>query len=244
MDSKIQRIKNGLKSRFLLQPPVEEDPRLLPNKKKNIIVIILALCACTPGFSSTIYFPGLPLITSELNAPPIATTLTAALFVLFMGIAPVIWASVSDHYHIRRYLSITSMLIFSVASLGAALITNIWGLVVLRCIQSIGSSCGQSIGAGCIADCYPVEKRGVAFSKFFFGVFFGPLLGPILGGVLIMSKESWRATFVSIFENKNNKIFIINLLMPVSFFNFYIFKKVVLSCIWFIYCFSCLFLFT
>jgi MFS family permease len=91
------------------------------------------------------------MITAELNAPPIATTLTAALFVLFMGIAPVFWASFSDHYHVRRCLSIASMLIFAVASLGSALITNIWGLVVLRCVQSIGSSCGQSVGAGVIA---------------------------------------------------------------------------------------------
>ncbi|CAO3632959.1 unnamed protein product [Cunninghamella echinulata] len=195
VSSKIEQIKKGIKSRLLLQSTVEEDPRLLSDRTKNKIIIILALCACTPGFSSTIYFPGLPLITSDLNAPPIATTLTAALFVLFMGLAPVLWASISDHYHMRRYLSIISMLIFSVASLGSAVITNIWGLVVLRCIQSVGSSCGQSVGAGVIADCYPIEKRGVAFSKFFFGVFFGPLLGPIIGGVLIMSKERWRATF-------------------------------------------------
>jgi MFS family permease len=40
-----------------------------------------------------------------------------------------------------------------------------------------------------------LEKRGAAFGKYFFGVFFGPLLGPIIGGVLIISKDGWRATF-------------------------------------------------
>lgn len=40
-----------------------------------------------------------------------------------------------------------------------------------------------------------MEKRGAAFGKYFFGVFFGPLLGPIIGGVLIISKDGWRATF-------------------------------------------------
>lgn len=94
-----------------------------------------------------------------------------------MGIAPVFWASASDFYSIRRWLFIISMLIFAVASLGSAVMTNIWGLVVLRCVQAMGASCGQSVGAGVIADCYPVEKRGAAFSKYFFGVFFGPLLG-------------------------------------------------------------------
>ncbi|KAG1562064.1 hypothetical protein G6F49_001252 [Rhizopus delemar] len=87
------------------------------------------------------------------------------------------------------------MLIFAAASIGCAFINNIWGLVVLRCVQSCGASCGQSVGAGVVADCYPIEKRGAAFGKYFFGVFFGPLLGPIIGGFLIMSALTWRATF-------------------------------------------------
>lgn len=69
------------------------------------------------------------------------------------------------------------MIIFSFASLGSALVGNIGGLIVLRCMQSLGASCGQSVGAGVIADCYPVEQRGAAFGKYFFGVFFGPLIG-------------------------------------------------------------------
>lgn len=113
----------------------------------------------------------------ELHAPAMATTLTAALFILFMGIAPVFWASFSDYYQMRRFMFIISMLIFSISSLGSAVMTNIWGLVVLRCVQALGASCGQSVGAGVIADCYPVEKRGAAFGKYFFGVFFGPLIG-------------------------------------------------------------------
>ncbi|KAI8330649.1 major facilitator superfamily domain-containing protein [Chlamydoabsidia padenii] len=112
-----------------------------------------------------------------------------------MGIAPVIWASISDHYHVRRCLMIIFMLIFAVASLGSVLIINIWGLVVLRCVQSFGSSCSQSVGAGIITDCYRLEQRGTAFAKYFFGVFAGALIGPIIGGVLIMSDEGWRTTF-------------------------------------------------
>ncbi|EPB90787.1 hypothetical protein HMPREF1544_02365 [Mucor circinelloides 1006PhL] len=188
-------IKSLLKSKLSFKPPVTQDPRTFKRTTKGIILMCIGLCASTSGFSSTIYFPGLPAITEELHAPPIATTLTAALFVLLMGIAPVFWASFSDRLHVRRVLLFFSMIVFAVASLGAAFINNIWGLVVLRCIQAVGSSCGQSVGAGVIADCYPLEQRGAAFGKYFFFVFFGPLLGPIIGGFLIMSALSWRATF-------------------------------------------------
>lgn len=94
---------------------------------------------------------GIPTITEDLHATPIATTLTAALFVLFLGIAPVFWASLSDYYRVRRFPTVLSMLIFSGASLGSAFVNNIWALVVLRCVQSVGSSCGQAVGAGAIA---------------------------------------------------------------------------------------------
>ncbi|KAG2194278.1 hypothetical protein INT46_000046 [Mucor plumbeus] len=192
---KTSSIKNFFKRRCLISPPVESDPRFLPASIKNGIVACVALVACTAGFSSTIYFPGLPYVTEELHAQSIATTLTAALFVLFMGIAPVIWASISEYYHIRRFLFLIAMVIFMATSIGAVFVHNIWVLVVVRCIQSIGVSSGQSVGAGCIADLYPVEERGAAFGKYMFGVIFGPLLGPIIGGFLIMSPLGWRATF-------------------------------------------------
>lgn len=215
MVNKPSTLKSVLISKLSFKPPVTQDPRTFGSKTKNVILICVGLCASTAGFASTIYFPGknpvcfltihfnlisqqfvgLPYVTADLNAPYIATTLTAALYVLMMGIAPVFWAMMSDNWHVRRIILFASMVIFAVSSLGCAFVNNIWGLVVLRCVQAVGSSCGQSVGAGVISDCYPVEERGAAFGKFFFGLFFGPLLGPIIGGFLIMSDLSWRATF-------------------------------------------------
>ncbi|OBZ91879.1 putative transporter mfs2 [Choanephora cucurbitarum] len=147
MEKDTSNWKSLLKSRLAIKPPVESDPR---------------------------QFSSLPDITSDLNAPSIATTLTAALFILAMGIAPVFWAALSDYLQVRRFLLLCSMLIFAAASIGSAFVNNIWALIVLRCVQSLGASCGQSVGAG---------------------VFIGPLLGPIIGGFLIMSEWTWRATF-------------------------------------------------
>lgn len=112
-----------------------------------------------------------------------------------MGIAPVVWAAISEHYHIRRFLFLVAMVIFMATSMGAAFVHNIWALVGVRCIQSMGVSSAQSVGAGYIADLYSIEERGAAFGKYMFGVICGPLLGPILGGFLIMSPLGWRATF-------------------------------------------------
>ncbi|GAB5587001.1 hypothetical protein Unana1_01901 [Umbelopsis nana] len=188
-------LKHMIASRLLIHPPIDSDPRLKPSREKSIILTCLCLGSCLPGLSSTVYFPAMPVMTEDLHAPSVAVTLTTSLFVLFMGIAPIFWAVLADHYRIRRILILSSLVIFVGASLGCALVTNVWGLVVLRCVQSIGASCTSSVGAGSIADMYPIHQRGKAFGYFFFGNFFGPLVGPIIGGFLSLSAQSWRATF-------------------------------------------------
>ncbi|CAO0791641.1 unnamed protein product [Mucor circinelloides] len=192
---KMTKLKTYFKQKCMFAPLVDADPRLLPPRVKTGIVACVALVACTAGFASTIYFPGLPYVTKELHAQPMATTLTAALFVLFLGVAPVVWASISEHFQVRRSLFLIAMVIFTVTSIGAAYVHNIWALVVVRCIQSVGVACGQSLSAGYIADLYPIEERGAAFGKYMFGAILGPVSGPIVGGFLIMSPLGWRATF-------------------------------------------------
>ncbi|KAI8985212.1 major facilitator superfamily domain-containing protein [Pilobolus umbonatus] len=157
------------------------------------------------------------MVTEDLNAPPIATTLTAALFIMFMGIAPMVWASLSEHFHIRRVIYLAAMLIFTATSIGAVFVQNIWALVAVRCIQSIGVSSGQSVGSGYISDLYPIEERGAAFGKYMFGAVFGPLLGPILGGFLVMSAMGWRATFMFCFVFGAFIFIVIFLFLPETF---------------------------
>ena len=51
-------LKQLFKRRFSIRPPVDDDPRLLQSQTKGLIIVILAMCAASSGFSSTIYFPG------------------------------------------------------------------------------------------------------------------------------------------------------------------------------------------
>lgn len=43
-------------------------------------------------------------------------------------------------YQIRRFLYLTSLLIFTAASIGCALVINVYMLIAFRCIQSVGTS--------------------------------------------------------------------------------------------------------
>ncbi|KAI8343427.1 major facilitator superfamily domain-containing protein [Chlamydoabsidia padenii] len=183
-----------LQTHMAFKPPVLHDPRLYSIKRKRLILACLALGSSLNGLCSTIFLPGLPDIETELEASSMAVTLTTSLFILFGGIGPIMWGSMSDFYHVRRFLYLISLLIFTAASTGCAIVTNIWGLVILRCVQSIGTSVTMSVGAGTVSDCWEVTERGAAFSILFLGQFSGPLLGPILGGGMTTAL-GWRSTF-------------------------------------------------
>ncbi|KAI9323225.1 major facilitator superfamily domain-containing protein [Dichotomocladium elegans] len=148
----------------------------------------------TSANTSSAVFPGLPAIAAEFDASDIEVTLTTSLFMLFGGFGPILWASMSDFYHVRRFLYLVSLLIFTGASVGCALSINVYMLLVMRLVQSVGTSVTISVGAGTVSDCWEVIERGTAFSTLFVGQFVGPLVGPILGGGLTTAL-GWRSTF-------------------------------------------------
>ncbi|GAN10654.1 MFS general substrate transporter [Mucor ambiguus] len=205
------QVMRYIKTKMAFKVKVADDPRLFSPSEKRFILAALALGASLNGFCSTVYFPGIPDIKADLNASDIEITLVSSLFILFGGIGPIFWASVSDYYYIRRFLYLVALLIFIAASTGCALANSAPVLIVLRCIQSIGTSgvCAyvyfakdaylhnavtMSVGAGTVADCWQMTERGSAFSFLFVGQFLGPLLGPIIGGG-ITTASGWRSVF-------------------------------------------------
>ncbi|KAJ3386932.1 hypothetical protein HDU84_001208 [Entophlyctis sp. JEL0112] len=148
-----------------------------------------------PGLSSTLYLPGVPNIIEDLNSPQILVTLTLSLFILFNGLGSLFWSSISDSFFMRRRCYILAMLVFSIASIGCYFVKTINGLIVLRCVQSVGSSVANALGAGSISDLFVKEERGSAVGLYSAGAAIGPLIGPVIGGALSNS-AGWRSTFL------------------------------------------------
>lgn len=135
------------------------------------------------------------MITEEFQAPSVVVTLIASLFILFSGLSPVVWASLSEHFCVRKMLLLCGLLLLMIVSAVLAVIKSIIGLVVLRCVQSVGAACTFAIGSGVVVDCFSLKQRGKAMSIFCFGIYFGPLLGPVIGGALTTTSATWRAAF-------------------------------------------------
>ncbi|KAJ1550285.1 hypothetical protein HK405_000968, partial [Cladochytrium tenue] len=171
------------------------DPVTWTPAYKRLVVAIVAACNMLPGFCSTVYLPGTPNVRDDLHTTDVLVNLTLSLFILFNGVGPVLFSAFSDAFRLRRLFYLLALALFTAASIGCYFVGNIEGLIVLRCLQSIGASAPLSIGAGTISDMYTLSERGSAVGAMTAGSAIGPLMGPILGGVMTQT-VGWRSTFL------------------------------------------------
>ncbi|KAF9581876.1 hypothetical protein BGW38_000947 [Lunasporangiospora selenospora] len=183
------------KSRFAIRPGFKGDPREeLSRFRKTVILCVIAQAGCLGGFSSTIYFPSLVKIKDELGTSQTAINASVSLFILFMGIAPLVASTLSDTFKIRRILYIVFTIVFTIASLGGGFAKSVAPLIIARVFQAIGSGGASILGAGTVADIFAPAEQGTSMGLFFLGQFLGPLLGPPIGGVLA-ENFGWESTF-------------------------------------------------
>ncbi|KAG2227158.1 hypothetical protein INT45_003888 [Circinella minor] len=195
----------------------KKDPRFFSTSSKRLAVTIICMAGAMGGFSNTVYYPGIPDVSAALQASSIAISLSNGLYILFLGISPIIWGALSDYYKIRQPLIFISMIIYALSSIACVFTYNIWVLVLFRIFQAVGTSSSMAIGGGVLCDIYDTEKRGRASAIFFFGRYIGPIVGPILGGFLVTSDLKWRTPFIFCFSIGSLIVFITFFWMPETY---------------------------
>lgn len=99
----------------------------------------------------------------------------------------------SQYFGRKRYY-ITSIIIFTVASVFCGLSTSIWELVFWRFIQGLGGGALLSTSQSILFDAFPIKQRGLAGALFGMGIVIGPTLGPTVGGIII-DNYAWPLIF-------------------------------------------------
>ncbi|GAA6038819.1 hypothetical protein JCM8097_002911 [Rhodosporidiobolus ruineniae] len=169
--------------------------RFSESRKKGIVAMV-SFAALLAPFSSSSFLPSIPQIVDELNTTSTIINVTVAIFILVIGIFPLVWAPYAGVYG-RRPIYIISLPIFALGSLGVALCDSLASLIVTRIIQGIGSCSVLSVGAGTIGDLYPRERRGKAMGLFYLGILVGPATAPAIAGILTEyahpEGQGWRA---------------------------------------------------
>lgn len=162
-------------------------------RKRNFIVFMAAIAGFFSPLSASIYFPALNAISADLKVSNSIVNLSLTTYMIFQGLAPTFFGSLADAAG-RRPVYIIGFTIYIAANLGLALQDSFAALLILRCLQSSGSSSTIALASGVAADVASSAERGMYMGWVTSGALVGPAIGPVLGGIL-SEFLGWRWIF-------------------------------------------------
>ncbi|KAI0514542.1 major facilitator superfamily domain-containing protein [Xylaria bambusicola] len=185
-DASIQPIES------VVQVP-EEFYDKLPKHRKTIILFLISFSSFLSPISSTSVLAATPEVAAEYHTTGSIVNLVNALYLLFMGLSPIVWGPLSQVYG-RRIVCLVTGTGFVLASIGTALSPNLGAFFFFRLFTAFLGTSFLLNGAAVISDIYKPTERGTATGWFMSGTLIGPAFGPFLGG-LIVTYTSWRVIF-------------------------------------------------
>src|SRR5262245_35220078 len=119
--------------------------------------------------------------------------LTFVFVIVYMLAAPV-FGALADRFHRPRLIAI-GVTIWSLATMGGALVHDYTTLLVVRSFVGVGEAAYASLGPAVLSDCFPESERARRFTWFYLAIPVGSALGYALGG-LVAQHYGWRAAFL------------------------------------------------
>ncbi|KAK3323390.1 major facilitator superfamily domain-containing protein [Cercophora scortea] len=160
---------------------------------KRWIVAMATLASFVSPMSANIYFPVLNPLAAQLGVSVGLINLTLTTYMVFQALSPPVLGDFGDMAG-RRPAFIICFVIYILANLGLALQSNYAALLVLRMLQSAGSSGTLALCFAVVADVSVSAERGKYMAIMGAGINIGPALSPVIGGVL-SQYMGWRSVF-------------------------------------------------
>ncbi|KAL2871676.1 MFS transporter [Aspergillus lucknowensis] len=169
-------------------------PLNFPESRKWTLLALVSSVTFISPLASSMFSPALRSLMDDTGVTD-QTLLSFSVSIYLLGytFGPLLLAPLSEIYGRRIVLSSANWF-FVVWQIGCALAPNVPALIVFRFFAGIGGSGCITLGAGIIADLFPVTRRGVATSIWSMGPLIGPIVGPITGG-FVGESLGWRWVF-------------------------------------------------
>jgi MFS family permease len=147
---------------------------------KRWIVAMNCVAAFMSPITANIYFPAIPTLSRDLGVGVDQINLTLTTYMILQALSPTIFGDFGDIAG-RRPAFIIAFLIYLGANIGLALQRNYAALLVLRMLQSGGSSGTIALVYAVVADIAPSSERGKWMGIVGSGITIGPAVGPVIG---------------------------------------------------------------
>ncbi|OHE90790.1 major facilitator superfamily transporter [Colletotrichum orchidophilum] len=193
----VDSTKSTIVDEEAVTPPEEQPPpprySVYTTWEKRFIVLGASLAAFFSPFTAQIYLPALTVLANEFKVSDSDMNLTLTTYMIFQGIVPMFIGSLADQSG-RRPAYVICFVVYIAANIGLALSQNYASLLVVRCIQSAGSSSTVALASAVVADSITSAERGQYVGLTVVPIVLAPALGPVLGGVLA-EYLGWRSIF-------------------------------------------------
>ena len=160
------------------------------------MALILGLLSAIGPFAIDMYLPALPAIGNSLGAGIGAVQWSLTAFFLSLGVGQLLYGPVSDMLG-RRPPLVFGLVVFSLASVGCALASNIETLVALRFVQGLGAAAGMAIPRAVVRDLHTGTEAARLMSLLMLVFSVSPILAPLVGSAVI-AVAGWRGVFWSV----------------------------------------------
>ncbi len=154
---------------------------------------MLAALATLGPFSIDAYLPAFSGIQESLGATPLEIQQTLSVYLFAFGLMFLFHGALSDSFG-RRPVILVALAVYTIASAGAALATDVHLLILWRAVQGLSVGAGMVVGRAMIRDLYGTEdaQRLMSMVTLFFGL--APAVAPVIGGWLFATL-GWRSIF-------------------------------------------------
>ncbi|MGI9487394.1 MAG: multidrug effflux MFS transporter [Geminicoccaceae bacterium] len=141
------------------------------------------------------FLPSLPAIASDLEATYALASLSISGYLAMTAILQLIIGPLSDRCG-RRPVLLICMALFTLASLGCMLATNIWTFFTFRVVQGAVIA-GYTLSLAVIRDTTSPQRAASLIGYVSMAMAAAPMIGPMIGGVLD-ELFGWRASFLTL----------------------------------------------
>ncbi len=165
-----------------------------PTRGERLILVAVALSGILAPLNSTMLAVALPRIIDDFQASVGTAGWLMTSYLLALAVVQPVAGKLGDRFG-RRPFVLGGLLVFGIASLGAALAPSLPILIAMRTLQAISGAIVFPNGASLLRQLIPAARRARAFGTMGAALSLAAALGPPLGG-MIVAAGGWRAIFL------------------------------------------------
>ncbi|MES2534539.1 MAG: multidrug effflux MFS transporter [Pseudomonadota bacterium] len=160
----------------------------------KLLTLILAGLSMVGPLAIDTYLPSFPAIGQDFGVSPLLVQQTLSVFLFTFAFMMLFYGTLSDSFG-RRPVILVALIVYTLASAGAAFAPSFGWLLVCRALQGLSAGAGSVIGRAIVQDRFSgaEAQRMVSHIMMVFGL--APAIAPILGGWLHVA-FGWRSTFI------------------------------------------------